>query len=99
MRDDSTARGRNLLIVDDEIAVLEIMRETLVSAGYKVAAAASGPEALARAEANHLDAAIVDLMMPGMNGAEMIGQLRARRSGLAVVVLTGMPGEKEHSRR
>ena len=41
VRDDSTARGRNLLIVDDEIAVLEIMRETLVSAGYKVAAAAS----------------------------------------------------------
>ncbi len=65
-----------ILVVDDDNSILDLMRALLESEGHQVHTFSSGPDALADALANPPDAAVVDLMMPGMNGIELIQALR-----------------------
>jgi CheY-like chemotaxis protein len=65
-----------ILVVDDDNSILDLMRALLESEGHQVQAFSSGTDALADALSNPPDAAVVDLMMPGMNGIEFIQALR-----------------------
>ncbi len=78
-----------LLIVDDEGAIREAMRQLFEYEGHEVVPAASGPEALRLSEESHFDAVFLDVKMPGMDGIECLERLRERDPGLQVVMISG----------
>ena len=83
-----------ILIVDDEAELLEMVRAIFTRAGYsRVLTAGSGAEALAVCTAGQPDIVILDVMMPGMDGFEVLRQLR-RSSSVPVLMLTAR-GEAE----
>jgi DNA-binding response OmpR family regulator len=78
-----------LLLVDDEANIRRTLGALLQRAGYEVAFAGDGEEALALLDRQPFDLAIVDLKMPGMGGMEVIAAARTRQPDIAVIVLTG----------
>jgi PAS domain S-box-containing protein len=83
--------GEHVLVVDDEESVRLIMRSTLEGFGYRVTTAADGSEAIALVRtATTFDLALVDMQMPGLDGAQTIVALRHMRPGLAIVVASGL---------
>jgi two-component system response regulator MprA len=77
-----------ILVVDDERAVRESLRRALELEGYQVELAADGEEALARLSAAPADAAILDVLMPGIDGLEVCRRLRADGNAVPVLMLT-----------
>jgi two-component system, cell cycle sensor histidine kinase and response regulator CckA len=80
-----------VLLVEDEDSVRQLVRETLESRGYRVLEAANGNAALALAAAHPdpIDLVITDVIMPGLNGHELVQQLLPARSGIKVLYLSG----------
>lgn len=81
-----------ILVVDDEPAIVQVIRERLEGAGYRVRAAADGESALAAVEQELPDLLILDLMLPDLDGFEVLRRLRQgaddAAGGLPVIVLT-----------
>ncbi len=79
MAKSSKARsaGKTILIVDDEFGILEVVGFILSDAGFKVISALNGQEALARLEESVPALAIVDFMMPILDGAGVMKAMRA----------------------
>ncbi|MFT3904996.1 MAG: response regulator transcription factor [Steroidobacteraceae bacterium] len=77
-----------VLIVEDEAALRETLRDDLVAAGYTVDVAADGQEGLYAALEYPIDVAIVDLGLPKLSGLDLIRQLRAKGRSCGVLVLT-----------
>ena len=71
-------RGAALLVVDDNEANRDLLSRRLVTAGYAVAAVSSGPEALAALSEGRFDVVLLDVMMPEMDGLEVLRRIRAR---------------------
>ncbi|PYX33595.1 MAG: hypothetical protein DMG80_05360, partial [Acidobacteria bacterium] len=80
-----------VLLVEDEESVRELVRETLVSRGYKVLEAENGENGLRVAEAHGvgIDILITDVVMPGMGGRELAKKLLQIRPSLGVLFLSG----------
>ncbi|MFI6540332.1 response regulator transcription factor [Nonomuraea sp. NPDC050547] len=68
--------GERLLVVDDEATVRELLAATLRFAGFRVSSAATGAEAVAAARAEPPDLVLLDVMLPDMDGFEVVGRLR-----------------------
>jgi CheY-like chemotaxis protein len=83
----------NILIVDDEPDVLFLLRLTLETAGYAVAEAAHGAEALAAIRVTRPSLLVTDLMMPVMDGRELIRKVRAtpETADLPIMLLSANP--------
>jgi DNA-binding response OmpR family regulator len=82
---------RKILVVDDEVDLRNLVQTCLeVMGGWQVVTAGTGVEALKEAQECHLDAILLDLMMPEMDGLAILEQLRAndRTKQLPVVLLT-----------
>ena len=77
-----------VLVVDDERAVRESLRRALELEGYQVELAADGEDALERLGADPADAAILDVLMPGIDGLEVCRRLRAAGNSVPVLMLT-----------
>lgn len=77
-----------ILVVDDDAGGLTLMQIILGRAGYQVEIAHDGPEGLALLDTQHFDLAIVDTMMPGWDGFEVAGRIRAdpRWSTMLVII-------------
>ena len=90
-------RGKaRVLLVDDSISVRKFVAQMLEKAGFEVATAADGAEAMARLGERDFDVLVTDLEMPRLNGYELLEDVR-RRAGtrdLPVVILTTRSGEK-----
>ena len=80
-----------VLVVDDEPYVRDTLTELLRRHGMDPMAVASGAEAMAALEnaGFDFDAVIIDLTMPGMNGVELLGELRARSEQLPAIISSG----------
>ncbi len=78
-----------ILVVDDEERVCQTLEEFLTLRGYLVDMASSGPEALKMLEENVYALLLTDLMMPRMNGIELMEQAKELDSDLMVVIITG----------
>ena len=69
-------KGIKVLVVDDEPNIVELLTVSLKFQGFEVESANSGQEALTMAREYRPDAYILDVMMPGMDGFELLGKLR-----------------------
>ena len=78
-----------VLVVDDDDAVREVTANLLVDLGYHVIEAGSGGAALDLIERHHISAVVLDFAMPGMNGADLARELRARRPQVPILFATG----------
>src|SRR5208282_5793905 len=83
-----------ILIVDDDVKLCRLIREYLEPLGYAVTAARTGPEGLEAAVREPFSAVILDVMLPGMNGFDVLRSLRAK-SNVPVLMLTGRGEEAD----
>ncbi|MGE5506403.1 MAG: PAS domain S-box protein [Actinomycetota bacterium] len=78
-----------VLVVDDEPLAVECVMEYLAERGYNVVGATGGREALAKARAAAIDVVVTDMRMPGMEGRQLVEQIRRGQPGVAAVMMTG----------
>ncbi|MFD5467380.1 response regulator transcription factor [Kitasatospora sp. NPDC127059] len=91
------ARPSRVLVVDDDPTVAEVVAGYLTRAGHQVDRAADGPAGLALARSARPDLLVLDLMLPGIDGLEILRRLRADPDGaeLPVVLLTAKGDETD----
>jgi DNA-binding NtrC family response regulator len=80
-----------ILVVDDEVTVCKSIRQALLSEECHVDMALSGEEALRLDAERPYEVLIVDLMMPGMSGLDLLRSLKARNPKARVIMITGYP--------
>jgi len=85
--------GKTILIVDDEFGVLEVLEFILSDAGFNVVSALNGQEAVALLKENRPDLAIVDFMMPILDGNGVIQAIRAdkRLRKIPIILASALP--------
>lgn len=85
--------GPRVLLVDDELSGTEVLALILAGEGYQVTVASDGRQALARLAEAAPELLIVDFMMPGMNGAELVHAVRALDGyeTVPVLLISGAP--------
>lgn len=88
------SKGARILVVDDELQILKLLRVTLTSHGYEVAEAVTGREGLYGAATYRPDIIILDLGLPDMDGLEVIRRLR-EWSKVPVIILSAREQEND----
>ena len=88
MATENSPRSGIILVIDDEEIMREILEALLTREGYDVRLATSGAEGLELARTVPFDAAIVDVMMPGMDGLATLDELKKLDEDLAVIMIT-----------
>ena len=94
---ESSASGERILVVDDEPDIVALVAYHLAKSGYSVSTATSGPEGLAAARREKPRLVVLDLMLPGLSGLEVMEQLREdpATSQMAVLMLTARREESD----
>ncbi|MCJ7611734.1 MAG: response regulator [Candidatus Aminicenantes bacterium] len=82
---------KKILIVDDELNVCKSLRRALICPEYDIDMVLSGEEALQKEEEEKYDVVIADLMMPGINGLDLLQSLKAKNALAKVIMITGYP--------
>ncbi|HEX2719298.1 MAG TPA: response regulator transcription factor [Gemmatimonadaceae bacterium] len=92
--------GERVLVVDDEADILALVAYHLAKAGYRVSTASSGADALTAAREEHPALIVLDLMLPGMSGYDVLSRLRgaAETEGVPVLMLTARREEEDRIR-
>jgi CheY-like chemotaxis protein len=83
--------SKRILVIDDDPAIPAVVTEILETMGHKVISTAGGEDGLKLASESSFDLVLVDLVMPGMNGAEVTRRLRDADHDVTVVVISGHP--------
>jgi two-component system response regulator ResD len=83
-----------VLVVDDEPTIVEIVARYIERAGYETYQAADGPEALRLAELHRPDLVVLDVMLPGLDGIEVMRRLHERPGKPVAVILLTARGEE-----
>src|SRR6266487_4224665 len=83
---------QQILVIDDDVELCELVADYLEPDGYRVEAVNDGEAGVARALSGEHALAVLDYMLPGMNGFEVLRQIRAQ-SDLPVVMLTARGDE------
>lgn len=98
MASRSSRRKPCILIVDDDQDIREFMYDAIVSWHCAALTAASGSEALDILDHRHVDVVLCDLVMPGMDGAETLREIRQRVPALPVIMMSAMmtPDLRQH---
>lgn len=78
-----------ILIVDDEPFVRDLLEKVLRRSGHEVVAIATADEALAALEAGRFDLVLTDVVMPGMDGFDLLRRVKNSHPNIKVIVLTG----------
>lgn len=88
---------KSVLLADDDLTLREMYSERLKSAGFTVEAAKDGEEALAKAKDLHPNIILLDIMMPKMNGLDVLKQLKAAddTKSIPVIVLTALIQDRD----
>ena len=77
-----------VLVAEDDRVIADFVAQGLREAGYAVDVASTGPDALRQALEGGYDAAVVDVMLPGLDGLSVIEQLRAKQQRTPVLILS-----------
>ena len=96
----AAAGGERVLVVDDEKDIVALVAYHLAKSGYRVSTASTGAEALQAAREERPAIVVLDLMLPGMSGFEVLEQLRAAENtrDVAVLMLTARREEADRIR-
>ena len=89
--------GKKILVVDDDIRTVELVKLYLNRDGYRVITATDGIEALRLARESHPDLIVLDLMLPGIDGLEICRTLR-NESDVPIIMLTAMTTDDDRLR-
>ena len=92
---DSAGVGRRILVVEDDPSISMGLKMNLEAEGYAVEIAEDGLAGLDRAREGQLDLIVLDLMLPKLNGFEMIKQLRAEQHTVPVIMLSARSSEMD----
>jgi two-component system, NtrC family, response regulator AtoC len=84
----SESKQPRILVVDDDVDGLDVLKTRLTHAGYEVETADSAEQALGRVKAFDPGLIVTDVRMPGMNGLELLAKVRETLDGVHVVVMT-----------
>ena len=89
--------GERILVVDDEPDIVALVVYHLAKAGFRISTASNGADALRIAQQDRPALVVLDLMLPGMSGLEVLDQLRADETGqdIAVLLLTARREEAD----
>jgi DNA-binding NtrC family response regulator len=87
--------GYRVLLVDDEEEFVSALSERLTLRGIEVDSVLNGEEALARLVAKDFEVVILDVMMPGLGGLEVLRQIKATHPNTQVILLTGHGSTRE----
>ncbi|MCX5796635.1 MAG: response regulator [Elusimicrobia bacterium] len=86
----SDPKEKLILLVDDDEDVLDILEHVARQEGFRTDRAVDGPEALRKAEALMPDLILLDFMLPGKGGYEVLRELQATgNGGIPIIVITG----------
>jgi DNA-binding NtrC family response regulator len=80
-----------ILVVDDDEAILRGFKVALQSKGYRVETALSGGEAVEKSKAGDFDLALLDIKLPDMDGTKLLTQLHESMPGMVKIMVTGYP--------
>ncbi|QGN49862.1 response regulator transcription factor [Micromonospora sp. WMMD558] len=86
-----------LLVVEDEARLASALQRGLQAEGFVVDVAATGPAGLEAARHGEYDAMVLDVMLPGLSGYEVVRRLRAERRWLPVLMLSAKDGEYDQA--
>jgi len=86
--------GDFILVVDDEPQIRDLLKRFLTLRGYKVRVASDGQQALTMVEQQAPQLIVLDVYMPGINGVEVLRQLRRKKYTGGVILLTGSQDDK-----
>jgi len=89
--------AKRVLVADDDVKTVELVRLYLVRDGYRVIAAYDGEEALRLARESHPDLIVLDIMLPGKNGLDICRTLR-QESEVPIIMLTARTTEEDRLR-
>ncbi|HVM51436.1 MAG TPA: response regulator [Candidatus Acidoferrum sp.] len=84
---------KRVLIVDDDVGVRTSMKRVLERAGYQVALAEDGPQAMAQFAPDQTDLMLLDLNLPLKSGWDVFEHLTTRNPLVPVIIITGMAGQ------
>ena len=87
-KDGTSAKPRNLLIADDEQNIRRVLEAIFKKDGYQVFTAENGVKALEIASANTIDVLVTDLIMPDMNGVELLQKIKVKHPGSVAIMIT-----------
>ncbi|MCP4581898.1 MAG: response regulator [candidate division Zixibacteria bacterium] len=85
-----TKTQRSVLVVDDEPDVLDVFKNILGSLGYRVSLESSSVKALEIIKRNDYDLIITDLIMPEMNGLELLQVIKSENRNIPVIITAGI---------
>ncbi len=86
----TTAGARHLLVVDDERDICACLKDFFALRGFDVASALSGEEALRWLERESADVVLLDILLPGLSGLEVLRRIKERRPEIRVVMVTAL---------
>lgn len=84
-------RKINILVVDDDVDICDYMQLVLNQSGYEVSTTTDSTEALDELRRNEYHVVILDLMMPEVNGIELLEEIRNFDRDIAIIIFTGYP--------
>ncbi|MEO1338763.1 MAG: response regulator, partial [Myxococcota bacterium] len=85
---------RTILVIDDDARIRDLVAEYLSSRGFSVLTAEDGEQGLAKASGGGIDLIVLDVMMPGKDGFEVVRDLR-KRAATPVIMLTARGDETD----
>ena len=88
---------KKVLIIEDEPLLASTLTVGLRAEGFAVVAVANGVEGLAQASENEFDVVVLDIMLPGLNGYEVLRRMRSRNVWTPVMMLTAKDGEYDQT--
>jgi two-component system response regulator (stage 0 sporulation protein F) len=87
----------SILVVDDELDAAKVLGKILKKRGYRIQLAANGLEALKKLQRNHFELVITDILMPKLDGIQLVKQIREQWPTLPVIVMTAVDDEQIYS--
>jgi len=85
---------KTILVVDDEHVIQNLLKQILVKEGYRVLTASNGQMAVQKVRDVHPDLVLLDMRMPGIDGAETMKQIKAIDPKIEIVMITGYGTKK-----
>ena len=85
---------KKILLVDDELDFQELMKSRLEKNNYEVVVASSGEEALEKYAKEKPSLVVLDIMMPGINGLEVLEKIRKDNKNIPVFIITAFTSEE-----